>query len=226
MNQTLKQRMGRGGPGVATAVLWALCSLAPWGRAAAEEPKVVHAPYAAQMCDSCHEMNGGNIGGLLAPQPELCYQCHEAVDTGKVKHGALAIDSCTTCHHPHESAFPKLLKAAYPVKNYAEFKVENYALCFGCHDEKKILVKDATATTGFKDLAKKRNLHHLHVLREPSQYQRSCRFCHDPHSTGQEHLLRDKFPFGSSAVGLAYTPQVSGGSCAKTCHKEVGYVNR
>ena len=87
-------------------------------------PTFKHPPYAQNKCGSCHVKDAA--GQVIAnqftkTQPDMCYQCHDRQDTGKVIHPALK-GKCTQCHRPHESTFKLLLKD----------KVVN--LCVGCHD--------------------------------------------------------------------------------------------
>ncbi|MDH4161319.1 MAG: hypothetical protein OEW15_01350 [Nitrospirota bacterium] len=113
---------------------------------------VVHG--AVQMgCSSCHSgIADATIPhktttprGLLAPQPDLCYGCHDkTLFTRKNVHPALAL-GCTACHNPHASAKPKLLSAEVPDQcekchSKAGFSLKNShvpvagGMCFSCHD--------------------------------------------------------------------------------------------
>jgi predicted CXXCH cytochrome family protein len=91
---------------------------APGGPAAV--PARAHGPYAAKMCEGCHETGRGNA--LVVPADQLCGRCH-VLDLGKkYVHGPLNAGGCLLCHDPHESKSPYLLVA------------ESGAFCLGCHD--------------------------------------------------------------------------------------------
>ena len=51
---------------------------------------------------------------------------------------------------------------------------------------------------------------------------RTCRACHEVHASKQRHQIRDGVPYGSRGwvLKLNYTRTETGGSCARTCHKE------
>ncbi len=83
----------------------------------------VHGPYAAKMCNACHE-RGTNA--LVAPVRELCFRCHQIKMDKKWVHGPLASGGCRFCHDPHRSGNRFLLV----------FSKENP--CFYCHDQKAI----------------------------------------------------------------------------------------
>lgn len=96
-----------------------------------------HAPYAGGSCDLCHKAasgfllfrsgktsgpqfkkGGGRPGVLVAPRQKLCTRCHidfspqAARNQGLSMHSTSAEGDCDFCHHPHQSAFPKLLVKA------------------------------------------------------------------------------------------------------------------
>jgi predicted CXXCH cytochrome family protein len=79
-----------------------------------------HGPYAAKLCDACHERGGRNA--LVAPRDQLCFRCHEFKTTKKYVHGPLASGACLVCHDPHSSRFRHLLVS------------EADGFCLSCHD--------------------------------------------------------------------------------------------
>ncbi|HEY3355118.1 MAG TPA: cytochrome c3 family protein [Polyangia bacterium] len=86
--------------------------------------KHVHSAISGGDCTDCHQQveKEKHKFKLAAKGNDLCLQCHS-----KPKHPNVhqAIDSgCTSCHHPHESAFPSLLRE--PTRK----------VCAGCHDLK------------------------------------------------------------------------------------------
>jgi predicted CXXCH cytochrome family protein len=93
------------------------------------EDKVKHKPVTRGACLECHEAHVSEHPGLLtSPPPELCLDCHEKITkqphvvqsfsgNGHPIGTGQAVDnpaqpgkrfSCTSCHAPHNSAFPKL----------------------------------------------------------------------------------------------------------------------
>lgn len=109
-----------GGPAGAEAGRRPGETLAPSGAILASE----HGPYAAKLCDGCHEPGRGNA--LLVPADQLCGRCH-ALDLGKkFVHGPLNAGGCLLCHDPHSSGHPYLLVA------------ESGAFCLRCHERRSL----------------------------------------------------------------------------------------
>ncbi len=79
-----------------------------------------HGPYAAKLCDSCHDSKATNA--LVVPAEQLCNRCHELGVAKAYVHGPLASGGCTVCHDPHRSANRYLLVSA------------SDGFCFSCHD--------------------------------------------------------------------------------------------
>lgn len=94
--------------------------------------KFVHGPVAVGDCGSCHRGEGEkhraspakNRFGPIVKVGELCYQCHERVDTKKGVHKPVKDGSCTKCHDPHQSPYKFQIRG------------EGSNLCFMCHDKK------------------------------------------------------------------------------------------
>jgi predicted CXXCH cytochrome family protein len=82
-----------------------------------------HGPYAAKMCDGCHEPST-NV--LVAPIDQLCFRCHEFRTDKKYVHGPLASGGCRVCHDPHGSKYRFLLVS------------EAETFCLYCHDKQLI----------------------------------------------------------------------------------------
>lgn len=91
--------------------------------------KTVHFPFAEKMCEVCHQpAKDGKVVLNEDGKFELCYTCHDEikklVETSKNQHLAFSVtDRCTTCHSPHASRYPRLLKQ--PV-----------GVCVQCHEER------------------------------------------------------------------------------------------
>ncbi len=191
-------------------------------------------------CVNCHNPHGANVEHLLVQLPmPLCLQCHGKDDVldhnGKKltnmtklfndnphQHGPVAAQDCSVCHMTHGSNNFRLLTSAYPAAFYSGYDAQNYALCFGCHDEKAFTTPQTEELTQFRDGNK--NLHYVHVNRTVG---RTCRACHDVHASVQEHQIRDAVPYGPKGwmLKINYTKTETGGSCAKTCHATRSYNN-
>ena len=90
-----------------------------------------HGPYAAKLCNACHNVRGGAAGGsLVLPVQELCFKCH-VFNTGLYVHGPIAAGGCLICHDPHGSANKFLLTSA------------SESFCFHCHAQKDIELNKA-----------------------------------------------------------------------------------
>jgi predicted CXXCH cytochrome family protein len=81
----------------------------------------VHAPYAEERCDACHE--GLLTDVIAATDQSRCLGCHgETALTERWDHGPVAAGQCRICHEAHVSIHPNLQSQAQP------------ALCVMCHD--------------------------------------------------------------------------------------------
>ncbi len=103
--------------------------------------QVAHEPFARGQCQTCHTISqahrNGDVTGLQSHEAslkdiEMCSSCHERAESGYNHPVGRMIDpvtggllTCTsTCHDPHASAYPMLLR--YP---------NNDRLCLNCHFE-------------------------------------------------------------------------------------------
>jgi predicted CXXCH cytochrome family protein len=84
----------------------------------------VHLPYKEKSCTDCHDTT--KTGGLVVPSKELCLLCHDYIIKGAYTHAPAVSGNCLTCHLPHDSAFPALLKR------------EKGKLCIVCHVEPRV----------------------------------------------------------------------------------------
>jgi predicted CXXCH cytochrome family protein len=99
------------------------------GRAAGgERPRKTvygaHGPYAARLCNACHESAATNA--LVARGSDLCFRCHELALDKKYIHGPLASGGCIACHDPHGSQYRYLLVS------------ESDSFCFRCHERQTV----------------------------------------------------------------------------------------
>ncbi len=83
-----------------------------------------HPPYVEKKCDDCHDKTKEN--GLVGPKNEFCFICHKDFVKGTYVHGPVAVGDCLTCHEPHNSNFPSLLKSG------------RATICDVCHKEKRL----------------------------------------------------------------------------------------
>lgn len=83
-----------------------------------------HGPYAAKLCNACHEVGVSNA--LVAPGEQLCFRCHDLKLDRKVIHGPLASGGCLVCHDPHSSRYRHLLVS------------ESDGFCFHCHSREVV----------------------------------------------------------------------------------------
>lgn len=189
-------------------------------------------------CAACHDPHAAGYEKLLRDRGDrLCYTCHDRPQTtseGRLVadmktrivgrsnlHGPVAAGQCAGCHEVHGSRHNALLTKPYPQSFYADFDVDNYALCFGCHDEQLVMTAQTQALTGFRD--GQRNLHYLHVHRD--QRGRTCRTCHEVHASDLPNHMARTVPFEDTAwqLPINYQKGADGGSCAPGCHEAKTY---
>jgi predicted CXXCH cytochrome family protein len=163
-----------------------------------KQHKVVHGPLNFDGCRMCHakevKVQGSKVRHtfeLAAPQPQLCFQCHEVFHSKfneiKNKHGAIEAGGCTSCHDPHGSNQALMLKG--------ESMNET---CAQCHDDKlKAPVVHAPAEDSCA------NCHTPHGSDRPSllkiQPPQLCVNCHEDMQTE----LAGKVVHGPVQVGCA-----------------------
>jgi predicted CXXCH cytochrome family protein len=194
-------------------------------------------------CANCHNPHGANIERLLNALPfDQCVGCHSVDDRkdangvvltnyktlleeNKVWHKPVVAKDCSACHKTHGGANFRLLVANYPKQFYAPYDLKNYALCYGCHNDRVVSVEFTTKYTSFRDGAK--NLHYAHVAKL-GQRGRTCRACHDVHAAKQKFRVRDGVPYGREGwiLKINFTRTPTGGTCTKTCHEAKSYVNK
>ena len=177
-----------------------------------------HKPAVEGQCTSCHSPHFSDRKFLLLDKVDvLCYSCHEDNNVWKTRrfqHGPVVQGNCIACHNPHGSDNAFILRLAFPHKFYTSFSEGKYSLCFLCHKEALVTVKETRTVTSFRNGEK--NLHAFHVNQKKG---RNCRACHDIHASDIEHHLREEFMFGSYSVPIDYVKTDTGGRCTTGCHK-------
>ena len=85
---------------------------------------VEHGPYAARLCNACHD--AGATNALVAPPDRLCFRCHDLGSGKTYVHGPIASGGCLVCHDPHSSPNRYLLVSA------------SDSFCLHCHDREAV----------------------------------------------------------------------------------------
>jgi predicted CXXCH cytochrome family protein len=189
-----------------------------------EIAKNPHKPVAEGECNLCHNSHSSNYRHLLIDNPKpLCFSCHKdtkaELDGSKYIHEPVVDQECSACHEPHGSDYFRLLIKKYPQEFYAPFDISNYDLCFSCHQEDKVLVKETEKLTDFRN--GKTNLHYLHV--NMPKEGRTCRACHATHASNEPKHLRKKVPYGGWEIPIQFEKTETGGGCSPGCHNPRAY---
>jgi len=189
-----------------------------------ENVKNPHEPFAEGKCTLCHSSHSSNYRYLLIDkQRPLCFSCHEdtkaELDSFKFIHVPTVDRECGVCHEPHGSNYYRLLNKTYPSEFYAPFDISSYDLCFSCHKEGLVLIKDTESLTDFRN--GKTNLHHLHV--NMPERGRTCRACHATHASDEPKHLREGVPYGRWEIPMQFEKTETGGGCSPGCHKPRAY---
>jgi predicted CXXCH cytochrome family protein len=144
----------------------------------------------------------------------------EKILSSQYLHGPVAEGDCVACHNPHATDYAKHLVNYFPDEFYFSYKIEYYAMCFGCHN-KEVATEEFTETlTDFRN--GELNLHFMHVNREKG---RSCKACHEMHAGNQEKHIAREVPYGKInwMLPIKYTKTETGGTCEVGCHKIKNY---
>ena len=197
----------------------------------------VHGPVMDGNCQECHDPHQSEHSKQLKKScTDKCMDCHDevieaddrlirdisqALIPGNQVHEPIQRESCVSCHTPHSGEFAYLLLENYPVKQYAEAKVENFKLCFNCHDEGMLTESKTVTKTNFRHGNK--NLHYLHIRGNRG---RNCNLCHNAHGAPNDHMLEDAVMFGKWKMPMGLQLTESGGSCATGCHKRLEYSRK
>lgn len=196
------------------------------------EGEEVHLPMLAEGCAPCHGESRGEHPGTDGPefssgrqdsQREFCFSCHRdlgsRVDADRHVHEPVEKGLCFRCHNLHGSKNRKLLKVFFPEEYYLEFRVENFNLCWECHDRSITLEETTEKGTGFRN--GKRNLHFVHINQRKG---RSCKACHGIHSGDGEFSIKNSRHFRPGwSLPILFTGTPTGGSCVVGCHRAMEY---
>ena len=183
-------------------------------------------------CLNCHDPHSSNIARILLMESmDLCLTCHDReykLPDGKTlmnmkkwladhtnHHGPIRQKDCSGCHNPHGAANFRILREPYPASFYMPFSVENYSLCFSCHEKTIVLNPQTTTLTNFRN--GNVNLHYKHVNKPIKG--RTCRACHETHASNFPKHIRAAVPFGDWELPVNFQISETGGSCAPGCHK-------
>lgn len=188
-------------------------------------------------CANCHDAHAAQDPKLLKARADvLCMTCHDkpvkAHDGHTVAnmkptldraflHGPVRSGDCTACHNVHGASHERLLVKTFPKTFYAKFDLENYALCFTCHNNELVLEPRTTQLTSFRNGDV--NLHFVHVNRDEKG--RTCKTCHDIHGSDLPNHMASSVPFEGSqwAMPMKFNRSTEGGSCAPGCHEPKTY---
>lgn len=159
------------------------------------------------------------VSGKIAAQDKKCTDCH-VITSKPVVHAP--VEDCVACHLSNETAHPSNTKnfrfaSAFPVSNYAVANKDTFALCFSCH-ESSIMTNEVNESTGFRNGTK--SLHYVHMNGSKA---RSCRLCHEMHSSNNKFLIKEKLVFGDWKMPIKFTPTEKGGQCKTACHEVKKY---
>lgn len=193
---------------------------------------VVHGPVASDDCIACHNPVGAAVHpkqqGAFRPVAKgaaLCQTCHESMASKRVVHPPVGGGECLSCHDPHQSANPSLLKArgaalCFGCHDAAAFSVRHGHLpvttgeCLKCHDphqsDSPRLLRGSGAALCFRchdeKMAAGRSIHQPVARGE-------CCDCHNPHGSSFPKLLRNAYP---EALYLSY--EQNDFALCFTCH--------
>lgn len=172
-------------------------------------------PVIEDGCETCHDKSfdehpdrKGNEFKLTEDLNVLCFECHDAPNDTLFSHAAFTEGKCTSCHSPHASDFPSLLKS----ENLGE-------LCAKCHDidNEENRIKHGPVMSGQCNICHKPHqsanaklliddspelCFHCHMDKQEmlslttvhAPYDGTCLDCHTPHNSKNEFLVKKEIP--------------------------------
>jgi predicted CXXCH cytochrome family protein len=197
-------------------------------------PSVHGAVKDSASCINCHNPHSSPLKKLLINESnDLCLRCHDktiakdsvrisnikqVLSRAKSVHPPVENGGCVTCHNPHFSEKRALLTGNFPSGQYVKATLENFELCFMCHDSDLLEKQITEAGTNFRNGTQ--NLHFVHVNGDKG---RNCTMCHGVHGAVNDRLIVDKLRFGSWEMKISFKTTENGGSCLTACHSERKY---
>jgi predicted CXXCH cytochrome family protein len=192
-----------------------------------------------QVCFKCHSSwttqpaGQGDLAVLLNPANPSTHPVEDAgrnptIDPQAFAPGwsALSRVSCGDCHGsdfgttsgPHGSVNPGLLRAPYPASARNRITMSN-ELCFQCHSYDVYANRDAPASVRAASRfnspgAEKGHAEHVDGENVP------CYACHTTHGSSYLPYL---ITLERTPGIRAYSPSLTGGTCAPTCHDSESY---
>lgn len=206
-------------------------------KAQIEQASVKHSPVTTDVraCLNCHVPHFSAVPKLQPKQTvDVCITCHnksiktdhqsigavsEVVDTKQFKHGEIKDGQCSGCHDVHGGRYAMLLKNTLSKTYYERFSKDNYALCFGCHDERLVREKTTSTFTAFRN--GEINLHVVHANRDDRD--KGCNVCHVVHASPNPRLIRASLAYGLWSMPMRFEKTATGGSCFPGCHRKLAY---
>ncbi|HEX6944018.1 MAG TPA: cytochrome c3 family protein [Gemmatimonadaceae bacterium] len=167
---------------------------------------VKHDPYKDKDCSACHAADGKPAATVAA-----CAECHEgkgnAHNAGRKGDAAHSIGVCMDCHSPH-AGFDKLMmrptqtqtcmqchdRREFSRKNVHAALEDGCTTCHDVHDQKGLALKGEAINAKCSECHDAEKTH-AHKTGGPAKDPRTgevlnCVSCHEPHSSGFEHLTR------------------------------------
>jgi len=193
-----------------------------------------HGPAITGSCTDCHDAHQSDYPRMIRSEAnELCLGCHDreiegkageianikaCLNEGNMIHDPINNGDCIICHMPHYSEYPLLLIGQYPTQQYTDATVDNFEICFMCHDSEMISADSTENATNFRNGRK--NLHYLHINGSRG---RNCNLCHNAHGAPNQHIIEKTVRYGQWDMPLEVEFNENGGSCATGCHKKLEY---
>jgi predicted CXXCH cytochrome family protein len=193
----------------------------------------LHDPFAADECFHCHKeaasprplasqqassapSRRGKVatgGGFLRMEvTELCFECHDEFSPERTArdgvwlHGPVASGWCVTCHDPHKSRNPGLLRHAPAAR-----------LCLQCHERSELAESAEThlpkaPEEAYAPAVPRRRRPHRLAQKTAEERQslapvvKDCTRCHDPHRGRDHSLVREEVAAAISTTDVVAPP--------------------
>ncbi len=200
--------------------------------------KLIHGAVNVEgTCLNCHSPHSSDEPNeLIGKEIDVCLNCHynsiltetrvvsavgPELKPGNKIHGAIEERGCSACHKSHASEDRHLLLRSFPIENYTEATVENFGLCFDCHNKDLLELQETDSVTNFRN--GNENLHYLHIKGNRGS---NCKLCHDVHGAENKHLIKKNTKYGNWEMPIQYEFNDNGGSCLTGCHDKLSYQRK